>query len=496
MPLPAISRRLQRIATSLVAVIAVAVTASPGMAATAPQPLPQQWWFGIWAVHNELWTYSKGQGVVVAVLDTGVDADLPELSGAVLPGADFEGGGGDGRTDTDTNETNGHGTGISVLIASRGGNSGFLGMAPEAKLLPVVTQSAQAYAKGLRFAADRGAKVINMSQGLPGACPSELQEAVRYAIERDAVIVAAAGNDGLNGNPSHYPANCKGVLSVGAADVNARPWEKTERQPYVDIAAPGVNAATVARGGAFQQGISGTSIATALTSGVVALVRSKYPQMKNREVVQKIVASAKDIGPPGRDDMTGYGFIRPYRVFTGELRDMGNPVFEEYDAWAKNAPPPKKDGSDGEQAEEASGLGRAFEELQGVIVFGALGLFVIGAVIYSRMRQRRLAAAGVGRPGMPMPPGGAAPGATPGAGMPTAPGQMPGAPPAGGPFVHPQGGGQHPGVPPQQPSYQPPYQGPGYGPPPSMGGGSAPPPQGDAPTPPSGPYQEPSPPQQ
>ncbi|MBA9003177.1 S8 family serine peptidase [Thermomonospora cellulosilytica] len=473
------------------------------MAATAPQPLPQQWWFGTWAVHNELWAHSKGQGVTVAVLDTGVEADLPELSGAVLAGANFESGGGDGRTDTDPHETNGHGTGISVLIASRGGNSGFLGIAPEARILPIVTQSARAYAKGLRFAADRGAKVINMSQGLPGPCPAELQEAVRYAIERDAVIVTAAGNDGLEGNPSLHPANCKGVLSVGAADVNARPWEKTERQPYVDIAGPGVAASTVVRNGTLQQGISGTSISAALTSGVVALVRSKYPQMRNREVVQKLVASAKDIGPTGRDDMTGYGFIRPYRIFEGKLpQNTGNPVFEEYDAWAKANPAKDRPGGDAAPSpQSSSGIGQTLSDLSGVLAFAGGGLVLLVAVLFARSRQRRTAMA-TGAGGLPgAPHGGMPPAMMPGAGIPPAPGQMPGPPPAmgaPGPMVPPQGGG----LPPQgAPQYQPPQQAPGYGPPqgygppPAMGGGYVPPQQrGDAPHQP-GEYQQQPPPQ-
>lgn len=488
MPLPAIPRRLQRIATSLVTVATVAMTASPGMAATAPQPLPQQWWFTTWAVHDELWKYSKGQGVVVAVLDTGVQAGLPELSGAVLPGADFEGGGSDGRTDKDR-FGNGHGTSMATKIASRGGATGYVGIAPEAQILPVVTQSTQAYVKGIRFAADRGAKVINLSQAIAGQCPTELQEAIRYAIERDVVLVAGAGNTGTQGNASMHPANCKGVLAVGGIDKSANPWEKTQRHSYVDVAAPAVELGSVYRDGRFYPGTGGTSGATALVSGIVALVRSKYPQMSNREVVQKIVASAKDVGPPGKDDMTGYGVPRPYRILTGQLpQSTKNPVFEEYDAWAKSAPAPKEDRSDDEQGEESSDLREAFNALQGVIVFAALGLFLIVAIIYSRARQRRLAAARIGGPGGPPPPGAVPPGMPPGAGMPPAPGQLPGAPPAGGPFVPPQGGGQRPGVP---PLHQPPQQAPGYGPPPSMGGGQAPPPHGDAPPPES--YQGPPP---
>ena len=478
MSIPLNHRTLRSLIISSMAVLMVVGTALPGMAATAVRHLPQQWWFDAWFIDTKLWKYSKGRGVTVAVLDSGVQADIPELSGAVLPGADFMYGGSDGRRDTDTN-LGGHGTGIAALIASRGGSSGFLGVAPEAQILPVITRSTAAYAQGIRFAADNGAKVINLSQALAGPCPAYLQDAVRYAIERDAVIVAGAGNDGNSLNSSMHPANCKGVLAVGAADSQGGLWRKTQRQPYVDLAAPGVSAATIIRNGSLEENISGTSISAALTSGAIALVRSRYPNLSNREVVRRVVASARDIGEPGKDDRSGHGLFRPYRIFEGLLpKNPPNPVFEEYDKWLatqpKSAREPETDSKESGPSPAGAPSSGDDEVAWPAIVAAALlvgGALTVSAVIYGRVNRRRTAmAVPYGRYGPPPGP--------PGMGPP--PGQYPtgGPPPSMGAPMPPQ---QYPGAP-------PPGGGPHFLPP-------APPPGAGGPQPPQGPPQPPPPPQ-
>nr|BFE32803.1 hypothetical protein GCM10010200_050540 [Actinomadura rugatobispora] len=440
-------RRWSRlVARSALALLVVGAVASPGSAAAAAKPLPQQWWFTSWGVEDRLWTSSRGQGVTVAVIDTGVQASLPDLNGAVLPGMDAESGSGDGRTDVDRTESNGHGTAMASLIAAQGRGTGLLGVAPNAKILPVVAQSKPAYAKGIRFAADRGAKVISLSQALPGACPADLQEAVTYALGKDAVVVAGAGNDGNGSNSSMSPANCAGVVAVGAVDAQFRPWVKSQRQSYVTVAAPGVQTSAILRDGKVSFG-SGTSDATALTSAAVALIRAKFPNMSNREVVQQVIGSAMDVGPSGRDPQTGFGFIRPYRVFNGTVPKNGaNPVFEAYDRQAKNA----------QKTEEPSGGGgpKGGADMASVIVLVAW--VVVGAVIalvmlFVLMRRRKK-----GRPA----PLGPVPGATPSFGAPyPQQGQMP-------PGPGPQGQGPGPqGYPPQGYPQQPPQQGPPQGPP-------------------------------
>jgi type VII secretion-associated serine protease mycosin len=328
--------------TALALVMALG-SAAPGAAAAGyKKPLADEWWFDSWEIQQRLWPISQGQGVTVAVLDTGVQADLPELSGVVLPGTDATGAGGDGRTDTDDAAVPGHGTGMATLIASQGGRTGFLGMAPKAKILPVtIHSSAAAGVPGIRYAVDHGAKVINISQVVNGPCPADMQRAVGYAIEHDVVVVAGAGNTGDSGNPTESPANCAGVLAVGAIGVSGQsfvPLDTTQKQPYVAVSAFGGNVGGVLKDGQYHTSKGGTSAATALTSASVAIIRAKYPKMSAREVVHRLVASCLDIEPSGRDDRTGYGLIRPSRALTGDLpKNAPNPVFAAYDKWKSGA---------------------------------------------------------------------------------------------------------------------------------------------------------------
>lgn len=378
----------------------IAGMAAPGGAAVHARPHPAQWWFTTWGVEELLWPHSKGKGVTVAVLDTGVQADIPELASAVLPGADFEHKDGNARVDWDIRNY-GHGTGMAVQIASRGGRNGFFGVAPEAKILPVVALSNRAYVKAIPFAVDRGAKVINISQGGPGDCPSDLQRAIKYAIDRDAIVLAAAGNEGDKENLSLAPANCKGVVAVGGSTKKNTPWNKSQRQPYVTFAAPAEEVGSVLKDGNFYPSEGGTSSATALTAGAVALIRSKFPQMTNREVVRQLIASALDIGPPGWDDQSGAGIIRPRLVLNGEIpKNTPNPVFEEYDKWLASQPDSKSQGQEREEEKSGSSAGGAGDSEGGingplVIALAALvgGGLLIAAFVYFRVRGRRAAVA-------------------------------------------------------------------------------------------------------
>jgi subtilisin family serine protease len=436
-----------------VALLLVGVIASPGTAASAAAPLPQQWWFNTWRVENGIWPLSKGDGVTVAILDTGVEADLPGLSGSILPGADLEYGRGDGRRDMDEQPDRGHGTGMASLIVSQGGPTGFLGVAPGAKILPLVTQSSAVYTKGIRYAVDRGAKVINLSQGVPGICPQEMQDAVSYAIKRDAIVVASAGNSGHEENGTQYPSNCKGVLAVGAAGANLKPFYKSQRQPYVAVAAPGTGVGSVIKDGQFHTSEGGTSSAAALTSGAIALIRSKFPQMSNREVVRQLIASATDIGPEGRDDESGAGMIQPRRVLQGAVpKNSANPVFEEYDKLGAES------GGESQAPQSSGGPGANMGNVIGLAVVGTIGAILL-IVVFFVNRRRRPAAMGPMQGGM-MPPGFGAP---------------PQQPPYPGPPQTPMPQGQPPyppqGPPQGQPPYGPPPQQQGYRP---QGGGEHP----------------------
>lgn len=341
-----------RIAAMLAAILSLGLVTVP-MAAAAPVPRDEEWWFTSWAIDNKVWPHTQGEGVTVALLDTGVNAALAELAGAVLPGTDATGGGGDGRTDTGAaSQSRGHGTAMAALIAGQGGHTSMVGVAPRARILPIVVNNSAGgpglqatLPSALRNAADRGAKVINISQGsdattYPGRCPPEVQEAVRYALRRDAVVVAGAGNSGDAGNAPEFPASCQGVVAVGAMYADFRVWERSQHHDYVSVSAPGVLVGSVYADGRFLVS-SGTSTASALTAGAMALVRARFPDMPAPEVVQRILGTVRDIGPPGRDDASGYGVARPHHaVVRGAPAGARYPVVEQMRALAAAPTPP------------------------------------------------------------------------------------------------------------------------------------------------------------
>ena len=348
-----ISRVLAGVAAVLLAVMAM----RPAVA--APRPLSGEWWFSVWGIESDVWPQAMGGGVTVAVLDTGVNAALPELSGVVLEGGDSTGRKSDGRKDLDP-RNGGHGTGMAALIAGQGGGTtGFVGIAPKAKILPVHDASEfgdkngqfEALAAGIRFAVDHGAKVISISQGVTSEtmdnhCESGVQDAIAYAIDHDAVVVASAGNTGNTSNWTELPASCPGVLAVGAIDPSLRPWHGTQRQPYVAVAAPGDGVPLVGKRGELFPNSWGTSISAALTSGAVALIRSRNPHMPARTVVQRLIATAHPLGKSRWNNQTGYGAIQITAAIDPSRHPVAasapNPVYARFDKWraSRHGTPP------------------------------------------------------------------------------------------------------------------------------------------------------------
>ncbi|MCW2902327.1 MAG: Type secretion-associated serine protease mycosin [Streptosporangiaceae bacterium] len=448
-------RRMTRVlAAAGVSSVLALITAMPAAATAVPRGRDEQWWFTTWDIENKVWPITKGAGVTVAVIDTGVNSQLPDLNGVVIPGADLENGGGDGRMDTDTKD-GGHGTGMAALIASQGTTTGFVGVAPEAKIMPIVATGGDTVkiAKGVRYATDHGAKVVNISQGSAapsGQCLPQIQEAVGYAIQHDVVVVSSAGNEGDTLNSAHAPSVCAGVLSVGAIDYKNRAWVKTQRQPYVTVAAPGVSVGSIGRDGKFIPRLEGTSQASALTSATAALLRSKFPQMSAREVVQRITNTTVDAGPQGKDNMTGYGTVVPIFALTRNVpKSAPNPVFEKFDQW--QATQPKQAQTPGAQpqgAEQKEDSGPSST----LIVLGFFGgltvLIVVGAILMARRSGGRNRGAGPQQFG----PGGPQPGTPPSFGAPPAQG----APPEGArPDFRPPAGQVWPGPTDQGPSNEP-----------------------------------------
>jgi type VII secretion-associated serine protease mycosin len=307
-----------------VVTVAAVLLAAPA-AAHADSIRDQEW--QLRAMHaSSAWKYASGQGVIVAVLDSGVDATHPDLYGRVLPGADFVDTGGDGRKDEV-----GHGTAVATLIAGRDDDSGIVGLAHHAKILPVRVldrenryKDAVVVAKGLRWAVDHGADVVNLSLG--GNLESvDLAEAIQYAYDHDVVIVACSGNAGSSDKRIWYPAREPGVIAVTGLERDGTFWKRSLAGPASVLSAPAAEMVAAKPGGYWR--VEGTSFAAPLVSATAALVRSNWPDMTAANVVNRLIRTARDLGPAGRDDKYGYGEVDPVGALTTPVTSVSrNPL--------------------------------------------------------------------------------------------------------------------------------------------------------------------------
>ena len=257
---------------------------------------------------------TRGAGVTVAVIDSGVAAGHPDLVGAVLKGSNVLGDGGDGRQDL-----GGHGTAMAGIIAARGRGvgRGLLGIAPEADILPIRPGDDTALTiDAIDWATKNGADVVNMSFAVDAA--PQLQEALRKAVAADVVLVGSAGNSGNGSNEVEFPAAYPEVLAVGAVDRRGRVASLSQRGPQVDLVAPGVEIPSLKLPAAYGLG-TGTSDAAAIVSGAAALVRARFPELSAAEVVERLTATAKDRGPKGRDDAYGHGELDLMAALTAKV---------------------------------------------------------------------------------------------------------------------------------------------------------------------------------
>ncbi|XIE78730.1 type VII secretion-associated serine protease mycosin [Streptomyces sp. SBR177] len=286
---------------------------------------------------EEMWKVSQGEGVVVAVIDSGVDDTIPDLRGQVLPGKDYSKLSGDENNDVDD-----HGTGMAAAIAgtgARGPQQGSWGLAPKAKILPIriaynqerwqvkdrVDESfSQGMATAIRYAADSRAKIINISVGdSKGKVGPELEQAVRYALSKNKLIFAAVGNTADADNEVQYPSATPGVVGVGGLDRKAAWWPKSQTGPQVDLAAPADTVVRACSKGTQLCTGSGTSAATALASASAALIWAAHPDWTNNQVLRVMLNTAgKPQGGKERTDYIGYGAIRP-RIALSNPGDPG-----------------------------------------------------------------------------------------------------------------------------------------------------------------------------
>jgi subtilisin family serine protease len=258
------------------------------------------------------WQATHCRGVRVALLDTGVDLDHPDLADRLAPGATFV----DGTSSPEDDQ--GHGTGTAgVLAAATNNGTGIAGICPEGRLIPVKVADSGGHtdddagdvkvAAGLRWAVDHGARVINMSLGvLPTPA---MRDAVAYAHAHDVLVVAAVGNSGDAPNPWPAPANLPHVLAVGATDRDGNRAAYSSTGPHDLVMAPGDGIPTTARGGGYGEG-GYTSIASPQVAGVAALVRAVRPDLTADEVRTVLERSATPLpGQPRWSATSGYGLV-------------------------------------------------------------------------------------------------------------------------------------------------------------------------------------------
>lgn len=418
------------------------------------------------------WKVTKGAGVTVAVVDSGVDPNQADLRGKVTTGPNML-----AKVDRGSTPARLHGTGMASLIAGQGhgpgGRAGIIGIAPQSRVLAVraigepedasyaryrTSEEAEtSVARGIRYAADHGADVINLSLGREDETPEE-REAVGYAIGKGVVVVSAVGNDGdeqrlLDDDgfaPYSYPASYPGVIAVAATTPGHTRAPFSNRNYSVVLSAPGAGLPVAGPGGRYFVS-SGTSDASAVVSGIAALIRAKHPDMAPALVSQALVQSARGGPKGGYDPEIGFGEVHAARALSAS------------DSLATARPGPAK----GKSAGERFGAGDPgpvpiidhpawVRWVIGVILVLGVGGAIGGGGLAMAFRRRHPKPALGPPPGPPAPPG-PPPGRHPG---------RPYGPPPSSPSGPPPGS---PGGPPPSP----PYGAPGRTPP--RGASPAPP---------------------
>ncbi len=464
--------RLRSIAAALMTLaLAGSFVVLTAPAASADDIRNREFWLEQSGV-EKAWEVSQGEGVKVAIIDSGIDSSHPDLKGAVVGGKDMSGAGIPGGTKGVGAEPE-HGTLVATMLAGRGhkastaspsasakpgttaplkdtigaGPDGVIGVAPKAELLSVSVWLGADNPSGkniddqipaaVKWAVDHGAKVINMSLGSTStAWPQSWDDAFAYAESKDVVIVAAAGNRKSGSEQVGAPATIPGILAVGGLDKDGTASVDSSSQGIsIGVSAPAEDLAGGLPGGGYARW-SGTSGAAPIVSGVAALIRSKYPEMSAAQVINRIISTAKPKGEGVPNAFYGYGILDAEAALSADVPVVeANPlgsIAEWIHVHRRGAvAPPSENGTPVSKVPQpkptlsdvAAPIAKPADNTSAVpqvLVLGSLGLLLLiagGGATHLLLRRRRLATAketdGV-RPTQTSaqgePPGGSGPG--------------------------------------------------------------------------------------
>ncbi|NEC17633.1 S8 family serine peptidase [Streptomyces parvus] len=362
---------------------------------------------------EDMWKVTTGEGIKVAVVDTGVNSSTPSLRGQVLKGVDVTGAPGD-----ETDDYRGHGTTMAELIAGTGAGGGLKGLAPGVEIIPVrmsdvgfMTKRNTVIgdiAKALRAAADSDAQIISVSMG-DVLSQREEHEAVKYAESKGKLVIAGVGNEGHKDNWQEYPAAYPEVVGVASADRAGKVSYYSQHAGTVDIASPGSDIPSWCDNSfkSYCDGDGGTSAATAIASASAALVWSLHPDWTANQVLNVLFDTAgRDWEDGVRSKYLGHGLIRPSMNILKGKGDPGPPDIspltkEKTTGAAKSSEPSSSKSGSPQPAKNGEAVDKAVAVKEsnssdngnqlGLILGVAAAVAVLGGVAYAVVRRRKAA---------------------------------------------------------------------------------------------------------
>ncbi|MGH3068366.1 MAG: S8 family serine peptidase, partial [Streptosporangiaceae bacterium] len=399
------AQRLRSRATAAVAAglaaTCIGVAAAPAFADTVRN---QEWW--LTSLHvTKAWLSSRGAGVTVAVLDTGVDTNQPDLAGSVTTGRDYTG---SGRA-AGGPFWGAHGTAVASLIAGHGHGphhgDGIIGVAPLAKILSVrvtlenkdpllanptvVAALPAAITRGIKYAVRHGAQVIDLPLDpaaqaggtTTGGSPAE-RAAVEAALRKGVVLVAPSGDNGAGTDTINYPAAYPGVISVGAFGQGFVKAPFTNHRPYATLTAAG-NGDIAANGPAAYAKLKSTSAASAVVAGIAALIRSQFPTLKPAQVEQALTSGTVFRPKGGKKDGSGVGTADAAAALLAAAKINATPTGSSSSGSAVNPTPPA--------APKVKVHTKSLWQAVRIPVLGLAALVLLALIILIsvRVRQRR-----------------------------------------------------------------------------------------------------------